>query len=424
MSASGDGTADSTSCPSICVPGDGTLRASDARRSPYGLRIPVCPRGGMIAQAIHNRSSRRGKSCVVINCRALPRELVQSELFGCTGGAFTGASRQGNPGKFELADGGTIFLDETGEMPLDAQLSLLRLLQNGEATRIGASAAHKVDVRIIAASNRDLRESVAQRVFRENLFYRLNVFSLRIPPLSERKEDIPLLCSSFLTLLGRKHPACRNRVLSQESLQYLVSRSWPGKVRELEHAIERAAFAAQGSVIQPLDFPERQLPATETGIPIANGSGRGGEISTNVPQHWGTVSPDAARAVVQARSIMLQRAGTCPGQVAFAEDSLGGEDIGREGVGRNGFGRLEAGTAGLELVDERESIVTALRLARGKVDKAAKLLGTSRSTLYARLARHGLRASEFRTLRLESGRLAGGRISDDGKDPEGNAPRG
>lgn len=158
----------------------------------------------LFAQSLHNASPRRRKPFVVVNCGALPRELIQSELFGYTEGSFTGASRQGKPGKFELADGGTIFLDEIGEMPVDVQVNLLRLLQNREVVRIGGQRVRRVDIRIIAATNRDLRRAVQSRTFREDLYYRLNVFPLRIPPLRERRGDIALLARHFMRKFARQ----------------------------------------------------------------------------------------------------------------------------------------------------------------------------------------------------------------------------
>ena len=152
----------------------------------------------LFAQSIHNASSRASRPFVAVNCGALPRNLVESELFGYEDGAFTGASRTGKPGKFELADGGTIFLDELGEMPMDAQVSLLRLLQNGEVTRIGGKSSRTVSVRVIAATNKNLEEAVRQHTFREDLYYRLNVFTLVLPPLRSRMSDIELLAEHFL----------------------------------------------------------------------------------------------------------------------------------------------------------------------------------------------------------------------------------
>ena len=208
----------------------------------------------LFAQSLHNASPRRGKPFVVVNCGALPRELIQSELFGYTEGAFTGASRQGKPGKFELADGGTIFLDEIGEMPLDVQVNLLRLLQNREVVRIGGQRARRVNIRIIAATNKDLHKAVQRRTFREDLYYRLNVFPLHIPPLRERQGDIALLAGHFMQKFARQ-AGNMLKGISEEAMQALQSYDWPGNIRELENVMERAAYMAGGTEIAPEDLP-------------------------------------------------------------------------------------------------------------------------------------------------------------------------
>jgi transcriptional regulator of acetoin/glycerol metabolism len=208
----------------------------------------------LFAQAIHNASVRRHGPFVAVNCGAIPRDLVQSELFGHVEGAFTGAARGGAAGKFELADGGTLFLDEIGDMPLEAQASLLRVLQEGEVTRIGAKKAQAVDVRVIAATHRDLAQAVTGGSFREDVFYRLNVLPLQVPPLRERREDIPLLVATLLKALSR-HLERPPLAIADEALTLLLAHSWPGNVRELENVIERAVNLAQGPLIQPGDLP-------------------------------------------------------------------------------------------------------------------------------------------------------------------------
>ncbi|WP_038818719.1 sigma-54 interaction domain-containing protein, partial [Pseudomonas syringae] len=193
----------------------------------------------LFAQAIHNASDRSSGPFVAVNCGAIPRDLVQSELFGHVEGAFTGSAKGGSAGKFELADGGTIFLDEIGDMSFDAQVSLLRVLQEGEVTRVGAKSSRQVDVRIIAATHRNLSQAVAEGAFREDLYYRLNVLNLTVPPLRMRREDIALLAQHFLDRCAR---SLRKSVLglSAQALELLVAYSWPGNVRELENSIERA----------------------------------------------------------------------------------------------------------------------------------------------------------------------------------------
>ena len=193
----------------------------------------------LFAQAIHNASSRAKKPFVAVNCGAIPRSLVESELFGYAQGTFTGGDKNGKPGKFELADEGTIFLDEIGDMPLDAQVALLRLLQNGEVTRVGGKNSRKVSVRVIAATNKNLQEAIASHVFRADLYYRLNVFPLQLPPLSARTGDVPLLAGHFLRKFSAK--LYKNvRGFTQEALRCLNDYAWPGNIRELENIVERA----------------------------------------------------------------------------------------------------------------------------------------------------------------------------------------
>jgi transcriptional regulator of acetoin/glycerol metabolism len=209
----------------------------------------------LFAQAIHNASNRRKGPFVVVNCGALPRNLVQSELFGYVAGAFSGALKEGSPGKFELADGGTLFLDEIGEMPLEAQVSLLRLLQESEVTRLGGKQAKRIDVRIVAATNKDLPTAVRNKAFRGDLYYRLNVLTINIPPLRQREGDVALLAGVFLekfaTTLGKERLG-----LSREALASLEAYHWPGNVRELENCIERLVNVAPGDTIGLADLPQ------------------------------------------------------------------------------------------------------------------------------------------------------------------------
>jgi len=206
---------------------------------------------GVIARAIHDRSSRKNRPMITVNCTALPGNLIESELFGREKGAFTGAHAR-QMGRFELADGGTIFLDEIGEMPLELQSKLLRVLQDGEFERLGSPRTIKVNVRIIAASNRNLEEEIRANRFREDLFYRLSVFPITIPPLRQRKEDIPLLVNYFVAKFNKKTGKKIDSV-SKETLNALQEYHWPGNVRELESVIERAVITSQGTALQVLD---------------------------------------------------------------------------------------------------------------------------------------------------------------------------
>jgi transcriptional regulator with GAF, ATPase, and Fis domain len=206
---------------------------------------------GLVARAIHSRSLRRNRPLVIVNCTALPANLIESELFGREKGAFTGASSQ-QLGRFELADKGTILLDEIGDLPFELQAKLLHVIQEGEFSRLGSAKTVKVDVRIIAATNRDLYEEIRLGRFREDLFYRLNIFPITVPPLRDRKDDIPLLVEYFLEKFNRK--LGKNiRNVTNGTMGELMAHSWPGNVRELESVIERAVIISRGATLQVLD---------------------------------------------------------------------------------------------------------------------------------------------------------------------------
>ena len=208
----------------------------------------------LIAKYIHILSSRRDKPFVKINCGAIPENLLEAELFGYVKGAFTGAVRD-KAGKVELADGGTLFLDEVGELPLHLQVKLLNLIQEKEFERIGDLKPRKVDVRIIAATNRDLRYMVERGEFRKDLYYRLNVVSVHLPPLRERKEDIPYLVSFFLKKFSRLHKRSI-KGFSPEAMKLLLEYDYPGNIRELENIVESAVVVARGTIVKEEDLPE------------------------------------------------------------------------------------------------------------------------------------------------------------------------
>ena len=209
----------------------------------------------LVARAIHERSPRRERPMITVNCSAVPEALFESEFFGHARGAFTGAQRD-RPGRFELASGGTLFLDEIGELPLSMQAKLLRVLQEQEVERVGETKARKIDVRVLAATNRDLAEEVEAGRFRQDLFYRLSVFPIENPPLRERREDIPRLAEHFIRVAAKrmnyKPPKFTNAAARQ-----LSAREWPGNVRELQNAVERAVILSQGN---PLLFDEPFIP--------------------------------------------------------------------------------------------------------------------------------------------------------------------
>lgn len=250
----------------LCL--DGIIGHSSALKEVFRILAKVAPTDStvlvtgesgtgkeLLVRALHKNSPRTSKPFVPINCGAIPKELLESELFGHEKGAFTHAIRS-RQGRFELADGGTVFLDEIGEMDLSLQVKILRVIQEKEFERVGASKTQKVDVRLVAATNRDLEDEVKKGFFREDLFYRLNVIPLHLPPLRERLEDIPVLTEHFLTVFCRR----RNRPklnLEKVALDMLLTYAWPGNVRELENFMERLSILCEGAMIRPEDLPEK-----------------------------------------------------------------------------------------------------------------------------------------------------------------------
>ncbi|NPA53000.1 MAG: GAF domain-containing protein [Aquificae bacterium] len=206
----------------------------------------------VFAKALHFHSPRASKPFIKINCAAIPEELLESELFGYEKGAFTGATHT-KKGKFELADGGTIFLDEIGDMPLSLQAKILRVLQEKEIERLGSSSPRKIDVRIIAATNKDLEKMVYEGTFREDLYYRLNVISLYIPPLRDRKEDIPLLVYYFLDVFNKEYG--KDLTISDALMEKLVEYDWPGNIRQLQNTLERMIILSKDKILTDKDLP-------------------------------------------------------------------------------------------------------------------------------------------------------------------------
>ncbi len=219
----------------------------------------------LIARAIHYNSRRKDRPFVVVSCSALPETLLESELFGHEKGAFTGAIRQ-RIGRFEMADGGTVFLDEIGEMSMPVQLKLLRVLQEREFERVGGNQTVKVDVRVIAATHKDLNRAMNERLFREDLFYRLNVVPIKLPPVRERLDDVPLLAAHFLKKFSEKNQK-RITTISPETLSRLIRYSYPGNVRELENIIERAVIMEKSDTLRRVDLRRSDV-AGKVGIPL------------------------------------------------------------------------------------------------------------------------------------------------------------
>jgi len=279
----------------------------------------------LIVRAIHQASKRKSGPFVVVNCGAIPANLIESEFFGHEAGSFTDA-KELRIGKFELADGGTLFLDEIGELTPEAQVKLLRVIEEGTFSRVGGNESIAVDVRVMAATNRDLAARVEQGQFREDLYWRLNVLSLNICPLRERKEDIPLLVEHFLeryaTPLGIEQPK-----ISENALKQLMTYEWPGNVRELQNCVYSAMAVASGSTIEPADLPRRIC-------------------SDLQPSDMSRVAP---------------------GQISLAEAA-----------------------AQATAQAEQEAISKALMETQGNREKAAELLGIGRKTLYRKLRQYGI----------------------------------
>ncbi len=307
----------------------------------------------MLAGAIHFNSRRREGPFVKINCAAITETLLESELFGHEKGAFTGADRR-QEGKFRQADGGTIFLDEVSEMSLAMQVKLLRVLQEREITRVGGSEALKVDVRVIAATNRDLAGEIAAGRFREDLYYRLNVVTLIAPPLRERAEDIPILAQHFLEYFSRKNNK-QIKGFSPQAMDRLRRYSWPGNVRELMNAVERGVVLSRGDY---LEETELSLSAAPGAVPAPSGSPAVGDV----------------HAVGVAASTTI--AGGLPDTATLAAPT--GE-------------AFAGGKRPLSLDEmEQETIIRTLAEVQGNKSEAARRLGITRRTLHLKLKKFGL----------------------------------
>lgn len=260
----------------------------------------------IFAQAIHNYSSRRDMHFIAVNCGAMPSNLIESELFGYEEGAFTGAKKGGNIGKFEAADGGSIFLDEIGEMPLEMQVRLLRVIEEGVISRIGSSKQIPINFRIIAATNKDLEEEVKKGKFRKDLFYRLNVFPIYLPSLRERKDDIPILIDYYMNKICKKQNKSKRKI-DKSLMQKFVDYEWPGNIRELQNTIER--------MINTEDIPKEILKQHKLDI-IANASNSEDFIK----------SEDMKLETVEKNHIIKVLKSFC-GNVSLAADAMG--------IGRN-----------------------------------------------------------------------------------------
>jgi DNA-binding NtrC family response regulator len=260
----------------------------------------------LVARAIRSQSHRRNKPFVAVSCAALPESLLESELFGHEKGSFTGAYAQ-KKGKFEFANGGTLFLDEIGEMSANIQVHLLRVLEEKEFTRVGGNEPIKVDVRVISATNKDLRKAIEKQDFREDLYYRLNVVNIELPHLRERKEDIPLLAEHFLNKFASEN---RKEItgFSPDAIELLLDYDWPGNVRELENAVERAVILAQDSIITAADLPQESMSLTSPATPRKSLKEVEKEHILNVLRETGENYSAAARILGLSRMTLYKKA--------------------------------------------------------------------------------------------------------------------
>jgi len=311
----------------------------------------------LVAEALHRSSKRNPHPLVKVSCAALPETLLETELFGHEKGSFTGAMTM-RKGRFETANKGTIFLDEIGEMTLATQTKLLRILQEREFERIGSNVPIKIDIRVITATNRDLVAEVEKGRFREDLYYRLNVIHIHMPPLRERKDDIPLLVEHFLVKY-RYEPESIPATITDDALARLVDYDWPGNVRELENAIERAVVLARGNPILVDHLP-------------FNGKGKP------------AVSP---KSLAERRTKLDEDSAELEGRRESLEEDEAADDAAAGGNGAgNGSGTLKNRVADLE----RQLIKEALERAGGNRTKAAEDLGIYRRLLYAKIKEYGL----------------------------------
>lgn len=327
----------------------------------------------LVARALHKHSPVAGGPFVAINTAAIPKDLLESELFGHERGAFTGAQTQ-RRGRFEQAEGGTLFLDEIGDLPLDVQVKLLRAVQQGEIETVGSARVQKVNVRLISATNKNLIEEVKEGRFREDLYYRLNVFPITIPALRRRKEDIPFLARTFAERFSLEQKLPQSVGVSAAALALLTAYDWPGNIRQLENAVFRAAVLAQGRELAPSDFVQ---------------------IAAQVPGFEGDARETGAHAADRsvagtAPSLVEVKASEAPGTHGTATEEA---DVENDGVFPSGSliaSTDETGNVRTIAEIEEELIRFALRFYRGQMSQVARKLGIGRSTLYRKLKDYGI----------------------------------
>jgi DNA-binding NtrC family response regulator len=342
----------------------------------------------LVAKGLHDLSPRRGEAFITVNCAALPETLLESELFGHEKGAFTGAAER-RLGRFELADGGTIFLDEIGEIPLSTQVKLLRVLESRNFFRVGGTQPIRVNVRVIAATNRALRDAVTLGEFRDDLYYRLNVLNIYLPPLRERRGDIPLLVRRFIREFAKAHDRAF-RGIAPEALQLLVNAPWPGNVRQLRNLIESMVVLAPGTEIRPSDIPADVLDGAGSLLPMR---------LTPAGQQGGGGGPELEFILRNLVDLRLQieelrrRLDSGPQRVQVIEvgDHAGiTTDVMTE-VDQNGDHQPVLYRPGMTMAEvEKATIEAALREYKGNRRRAADVLGIGERTLYRKIKAYHL----------------------------------
>jgi len=353
------------------------IRVLDLARRAAQSNIPIVLEGEsgvgkeMVARAIQHASERASKPFVTVNCGAIPHNLVESILFGHEKGAFTGATEK-HSGKFADADGGTLFLDEIGDLPVEVQVKLLRAVQQGEIETIGARHPQKVNVRLISATNKDLINEVREGRFREDLYYRLNVFPIAMPALRKRKEDIPVLVRTFVERFALEQRLAAPLTVSSGALALLTAYDWPGNIRQLENAIFRAVVLAEGSELTVKDFP--QIATQIPGYVVAEKSGF----------TWEETGPSRL-PVVDAEyppSIYPHFA---------AAEKAEARNAGADQPPENAIASVDDGGNVRKLAEVEEELIRfALKFYRGQMSQVARKLGIGRSTLYRKLKDYGI----------------------------------
>ena len=341
----------------------------------------------LVAKAIHDLSPRRGKPFIAVNCAALPDTLLESELFGHEKGAFTGAAER-RLGRFELADTGTIFLDEIGEIPPSTQVKLLRVLESRTFFRVGGVQPIKVDVRVLAATNRPLRDAVALGEFRDDLYYRLNVLNIYLPPLRERREDIPLLVRRFIRELAREHDRTFRGIMP-EAMQRLVTAPWPGNVRQLRNLIESMVVLAPGAEIRAADIPADILDGPSL-LPVRLGGGNLGRDMAG-GQELEFILRSLLDLKLQVEELR-RRLDEHPQRVQVIElgDHTSVADVLTDGDGADRDQEVVY-RSGMTMADvEKAAIEAALREYRGNRRRAAEVLGIGERTLYRKIKAYHL----------------------------------